>query len=54
MSGVRAGKNLAKLTTFRCQRSARDERQIVAKLRAIGAGRGIEVRVAYDGMKMTL
>jgi phosphoribosyl 1,2-cyclic phosphodiesterase len=31
-----------------------DEGEISAKLRAIGAKRGVEVRVAYDGMKVTL
>jgi len=31
-----------------------DEREISAKLRAIAAERGVEVRIAYDGMKVTL
>jgi len=31
-----------------------DERQISAKLRAIAAERSIEVRIAYDGMKLSL
>jgi ribonuclease BN (tRNA processing enzyme) len=31
-----------------------DEREIAAKLRAIAAERGVEVRIAYDGMKVTL
>jgi phosphoribosyl 1,2-cyclic phosphodiesterase len=31
-----------------------DERQISAKLRAIAAERGVDVRIAYDGMKLTL
>ncbi len=31
-----------------------DERQISAKLRAIAAERGVEVRIAYDGMKLSL
>jgi ribonuclease BN (tRNA processing enzyme) len=31
-----------------------DEREIAAKLRAIAAERGIEVRIAYDGMKVAL
>jgi phosphoribosyl 1,2-cyclic phosphodiesterase len=31
-----------------------DERQLLAKLNAIVAERGVEVRVAYDGMKVTL
>jgi phosphoribosyl 1,2-cyclic phosphodiesterase len=31
-----------------------DERKISAKLRAIGAERHVEVRIAYDGMKLTL
>src|SRR6266478_6505544 len=30
------------------------ERKISAKLRAIGAERGVEVRIAYDGMKVKL
>src|SRR5262249_1410967 len=32
----------------------RDEREISAKLRAIGTERGVEVRIAYDGMKVKL
>jgi phosphoribosyl 1,2-cyclic phosphodiesterase len=31
-----------------------DERKIAAKLRAIGAERGVDVRIAYDGMKLTV
>jgi phosphoribosyl 1,2-cyclic phosphodiesterase len=31
-----------------------DEREIAAKLRGIGTERGVEVRIAYDGMKLTL
>ena len=31
-----------------------DERQLSAKLRAIAAERGVDVRIAYDGMKLTL
>jgi phosphoribosyl 1,2-cyclic phosphodiesterase len=31
-----------------------DERKIAAKLRAIGAERGVDVRIAYDGMKVKL
>ena len=31
-----------------------DKREISAKLRAIAAERGVEVRIAYDGMKVTL
>jgi phosphoribosyl 1,2-cyclic phosphodiesterase len=31
-----------------------DERKIAATLRAIGAERGVEVRIAYDGMKVAL
>jgi len=31
-----------------------DERQMMAKLRAMGTERGVEVKVAYDGMKLTL
>jgi phosphoribosyl 1,2-cyclic phosphodiesterase len=31
-----------------------DERKISAKLRAIAAERGVDVRIAYDGMKLTL
>jgi phosphoribosyl 1,2-cyclic phosphodiesterase len=31
-----------------------DEREIAAKLRAIAAERGVGVRIAYDGMKVTL
>jgi phosphoribosyl 1,2-cyclic phosphodiesterase len=31
-----------------------DEREIAAKLRAMAAERGVEVRIAYDGMKLTL
>jgi phosphoribosyl 1,2-cyclic phosphodiesterase len=31
-----------------------DEREISAKLRVIAAERGVEVRIAYDGMKVTL
>jgi hypothetical protein len=31
-----------------------DERKIFAKLRAIAAERGIDVRIAYDGMKLML
>jgi phosphoribosyl 1,2-cyclic phosphodiesterase len=31
-----------------------NEREISAKLRAIGAERGVEVRIAYDGMKLKL
>jgi hypothetical protein len=31
-----------------------DERKISEKLRAIGAERGIDVHIAYDGMKLTL
>jgi phosphoribosyl 1,2-cyclic phosphodiesterase len=31
-----------------------DERKILADLRAIGAERNVEVRIAYDGMKLTL
>jgi phosphoribosyl 1,2-cyclic phosphodiesterase len=31
-----------------------DERDISAKLRALAAERGVEVRIAYDGMKVTL
>jgi phosphoribosyl 1,2-cyclic phosphodiesterase len=31
-----------------------DEREISAKLRAIAAERGVEVRIAYDGMKVAL
>jgi hypothetical protein len=31
-----------------------DEREISEKLRAIGAERGIDVRLAYDGMKVKL
>ncbi len=30
-----------------------DERKISEKLRAIGAERGVDVRIAYDGMKVT-
>jgi len=33
---------------------AGDERKLFAKLRGIAAGRGIEVRIAYDGMKLEL
>jgi phosphoribosyl 1,2-cyclic phosphodiesterase len=31
-----------------------DERKIFANLRAIAAERGVDVRIAYDGMKLTL
>ena len=31
-----------------------EERAIAAQLRAIGAERNVEVRIAYDGMKVTL
>jgi uncharacterized LabA/DUF88 family protein len=31
-----------------------DERKISAKLRAIAAQRHVDVRIAYDGMKLTL
>jgi hypothetical protein len=31
-----------------------DERQISARLRAIAAERGVDVRIAYDGMKLSL
>jgi phosphoribosyl 1,2-cyclic phosphodiesterase len=31
-----------------------DEREIAAKLRGIATERGVEVRIAYDGMKVTL
>jgi hypothetical protein len=31
-----------------------DERQMAAKLRAIGAERGVEVRIVCDGMKLKL
>src|SRR5206468_6818602 len=31
-----------------------DERKLSAKLRTIAAERGVEVRIAYDGMKLTL
>ena len=31
-----------------------DERDIAAKLRAIATERGVDVRIAYDGMKVTL
>jgi phosphoribosyl 1,2-cyclic phosphodiesterase len=31
-----------------------NEREIVAKLRAIAAERGVEVRIAYDGMKVAM
>jgi hypothetical protein len=31
-----------------------DERQLFAKLRAVAADRGVEVRIAYDGMKLKL
>ena len=31
-----------------------DERKLSTKLRAMGAERGVEVRIAYDGMKLTL
>lgn len=31
-----------------------DERQLLANLRGVGAERGIEVGIAYDGMKLTL
>jgi len=31
-----------------------DERGLSAKLRTIAAERGVEVRIAYDGMKLTL
>jgi hypothetical protein len=31
-----------------------DERKLFAKLRGMAAGRGIEVRIAYDGMKLEL
>ena len=31
-----------------------DEGKITAKLRVMAAERGIEVRIAYDGMKLTL
>lgn len=31
-----------------------DEREISAKLRTFADGRGVEVRVAYDGMKVVL
>jgi phosphoribosyl 1,2-cyclic phosphodiesterase len=31
-----------------------DERELFAKLRAMAAERGVDVRVAYDGMKLTL
>jgi hypothetical protein len=31
-----------------------DEREIAAKFRAMAIERGIEVRIAYDGMKVTL
>jgi phosphoribosyl 1,2-cyclic phosphodiesterase len=31
-----------------------DERETAAKLRGIGTERGVEVRIAYDGMKLTL
>jgi phosphoribosyl 1,2-cyclic phosphodiesterase len=31
-----------------------DERELSAKLRALAADRGVKVRIAYDGMKLTL
>jgi len=31
-----------------------DERKIFAKLRDIAEERGVDVRIAYDGMKVTL
>jgi hypothetical protein len=31
-----------------------DERKLSEKLRAIGAEQGVEVRIAYDGMKLVL
>jgi hypothetical protein len=31
-----------------------DKREIAAKLRAIATERGVEVRIAYDGMKIAL
>jgi hypothetical protein len=31
-----------------------DERKLFAKLRGMAAERGIEVRIAYDGMKLEL
>ena len=31
-----------------------DERQIAVKIRGMAAERGVEVRIAYDGMKLTL
>jgi len=31
-----------------------DERKLSTKLQAMGAERGVEVRIAYDGMKLTL
>jgi phosphoribosyl 1,2-cyclic phosphodiesterase len=31
-----------------------DERQISAKLRTVAAGRGVDVRIAHDGMKLSL
>jgi hypothetical protein len=34
--------------------AAGDEREIFAKLRATAAERGVEVRIAYDGLQLTL
>jgi hypothetical protein len=31
-----------------------DERKIIANLRAIAADQGVQVRIAYDGMKLKL
>jgi uncharacterized LabA/DUF88 family protein len=31
-----------------------DEREVFAKLRAMAAERGVDVRIAHDGMKLTL
>jgi hypothetical protein len=31
-----------------------DEREIIAKLRAIATAPGLEARIAYDGMKLIL
>ena len=31
-----------------------DERQIAVKIRGMAAERGVEIRIAYDGMKVML
>jgi phosphoribosyl 1,2-cyclic phosphodiesterase len=42
------------ITHCGCEIVTGDERELSAKLCAMGAERGVKVRIAYDGMKLTL